>query len=171
MIIALIVLMLVVVGMMANFKGEVLNRNNINQNKKNENNANENNANREKVLNIVNNFGSKLQLVSLLAPEDTLKKSMQENYGSLVSDALIEKWIKDPLNAPGRLTSSPWPDRIEILSISKLSGDAYEVKGEIIEITSQEKGTQKAAARRPITLIVKNKNGWRIENVTLSSYE
>jgi len=152
--------------MIANPTKVVLNKNNINQNK-----TDENSANIEKVANLVKNFGSKLQLVSLLAPEDILKKSMEENYGSLVSEALIEKWIKDPLNAPGRLTSSPWPDRIEIISIVKLSKDTYEVKGEIIEVTSQEKGTAKAAAKRPIKLIVKNENRWLIEDVNLSAYK
>ncbi|KOA20016.1 hypothetical protein CLHOM_15810 [Clostridium homopropionicum DSM 5847] len=153
-------------GMITNSTKVVLNETNINQNK-----TDENSPSIERVANLVKNFGSKLQLVSLLAPEDILKKSMKENYGSLVSEALIEKWIKDPLNAPGRLTSSPWPDRIEIISILELSKDTYEVKGEIIEVTSQEKGTPKAAAKRPIKLIVKNENGWLIEDVILSPYE
>lgn len=79
---------------------------------------------------------------------------MQENYGDYVSPALLAKWLNDPLNAPGRLTSSPWPDRIEILSIEPLSEYAYEVEGEIIEITSVEKASGGVAAKRPITFVV-----------------
>ncbi|MHB8280613.1 MAG: hypothetical protein ACYDIA_23660 [Candidatus Humimicrobiaceae bacterium] len=97
---------------------------------------------------------------------------MQENYGNLVSQALIKEWINDPPNAPGRLTSSPWPDRIEILSTEKLSEDTYEVKGEIIEITSVEKMSGGVAAKRPITLALKKiENSWLIDDVTLGAYE
>ena len=127
---------------------------------------------KEAVVSTVEGFGSKLQTVSLLAPKDIVEKSMQENYGNLVSQALIEEWISDPLNALGRRTSSPWPDRIEILSIEKLSEDAYEVKGEIIEITSVEKLSGGVAAKRAITLAVKKiENRWLIDDVTLGAYE
>jgi len=118
------------------------------------------------ITSVVENFGQKLQSVSLLAPEDVLKKSMQENYGEFVSPALIEQWLKDPINAPGRLTSSPWPDRIEILSIEKISEKAYEVKGEIIEITSAD--NNEIAAKRPIILEVAETGGkWLVNNANI----
>ena len=136
--------------------------------KKNQEFINEN----EVVSSIAKDFGSKLQTVSLLAPKDIVAKSMQESYGNLVSQALIEKWISDPLKAPGRLTSSPWPDRINILDIAKSSKDMYEVKGEIIEITSVEKANGGVAAKRPITLVVKkNESHWLIDDVTLGTYK
>ncbi|HYF83618.1 MAG TPA: hypothetical protein VEB00_11400 [Clostridia bacterium] len=126
----------------------------------------------EAAASLVEGFGSKLQLVSLLAPKDIVEKSMKENYGNFVSEALIAKWISDPLNAPGRLTSSPWPDRIEVLSIVKLSEDTYEVKGKIIEVTSTEKESGGIAAKRPITLMIKKfNNNWLIDDVTLGAYE
>lgn len=129
-------------------------------------------ANQKAVKDLVENFGKKFQMVSLQAPEDVLKKSMQENYGDFVSQALLAKWISDPLNAPGRKVSSPWPDRIEIQSIKKLAENKYEVKGEIIEITSVEKEKGGAAAKQPITLIVeKINNKWLINDVTLGAYE
>lgn len=122
------------------------------------------------VSSIVENFGKKLQLVSLLGPEDVLEKSMQENYGEFVSPALIEQWLEDPINAPGRLTSSPWPDRIEILSIEKISEEAYEVKGEIIEVASLE--NNEPVNKRPITLAVEKIDGkWLINNANLGEYE
>jgi hypothetical protein len=126
----------------------------------------------EAVSSLVEGFGSKLQAVSLLAPKDILEKSMRENYGEFVSETLIAKWISDPLSATGRLTSSPWPDRIEILSLGKLSEDTYKVKGKIIEITSTEKESGGIAAKRPITLVVKKiNNNWLIDDVMLGSYE
>lgn len=124
------------------------------------------------VASLVEDFGSKLQKVSLQAPRDIVKKSMQENYGDFVSPALLAERINDPSNAPGRLTSSPWPDRIEILSIEPLSEYAYEVEGEIIEITSVEKASGGVAAKRPITLVVKKiENRWLIDAATLGAYE
>lgn len=123
------------------------------------------------VKNVVKSFGDRLQLVSLQAPKDIVEKSIQENYGSLASPALLVKWKKDPENAPGRMVSSPWPDRIEILDIKKLSENVYEVKGEIIEITSVEKVKGGFAAKRTITLTIKNiGNRWLIDEVTLGSY-
>jgi hypothetical protein len=125
----------------------------------------------EKVTKLIKDFGSKLQMVSLLAPSDTIKKSMQESYGKYVLPELLDKWANDPLNAPGRLTSSPWPDRIEIFSIVKDAENAYQVKGEIVEITSAEKPGTGAAARRPVTLTVKKQEDqWRISDVKMEPY-
>lgn len=124
------------------------------------------------VTGLVEDFGKKLQTVSLLAPKDILNKSMQENYGTFVSPALITQWLSDPENAPGRMVSSPWPDRIEIKSNKRLSDYSYEVKGEIIEITSVEKVNGGVAAKRPITLLVKKTdNHWLIDAATLDAYE
>ncbi|KUO75258.1 MAG: hypothetical protein APF77_22340 [Clostridia bacterium BRH_c25] len=127
---------------------------------------------RETAAALVESFGSKLQSVSLQAPKDIVEKRMQENYSDFVSEALLAQWINDPINAPGRLTSSPWPDRIEILTIGELPEYAYEVKGEIIEITGTENARGRIAAKRPITLVIKEiGNGWLIDGVTLGAYE
>lgn len=130
-----------------------------------------NEADKEAVAAVVEGFGKKLQSVSLLAPKDILEESMKENYGNFVSQELIGKWISDPLNAPGRLTSSPWPDRIEILTVEKSSENEYEVKGEIIEVTSTEKTESGVSAKRPITLTVKKfDERWLIAEVILGDY-
>lgn len=124
------------------------------------------------VASLVDDFGRKLQSVWLQAPRDIVSKSIQENYGDFVSPALLAEWQNNLQNAPGRVVSSPWPDRIEILSIGKLSEHAYQVKGEIIEMTSMEKVSGGAAAKRPITLVVKKiGNRWLIDAATLGAYE
>ncbi|MEN6348718.1 MAG: hypothetical protein ABFD08_04880 [Syntrophomonas sp.] len=118
---------------------------------------------------LVAEFGTKLSMVSLQAPSDVAAKNIQENYSSYVSPGLIADWTKDPLKAPGRLTSSPWPDRIEVLSMTKVSADSYEVKGEVIEVTSQEKTSGGAAAKYPIALQVKKlDNRWVIDSVVVN---
>lgn len=128
-------------------------------------------ADKTAVTKVVESFGKKLQMVSLLAPKDELEKSMKENYGEYVSQELIEEWLNDPENAPGRLTSSPWPDRIEIKTVEKEEEGEYKVTGEIIEITSTEQAGG-AAAKRPITLEVeKEGERWLIDEVTLGEYE
>lgn len=127
---------------------------------------------KEEIKRLVESFGSKLQYVSLLAPKDILEKDMQEHYGEYVSKQLIEKWVNDPMNAPGRQVSSPWPERIEIISINKVAEATYEVQGEIIEITSVEKQNGGFAVKRPITLIVKKiDDHWLIVDVELGKYE
>ena len=131
-----------------------------------------NNADTKTVTNLVKSFGSKLQNFSLLASKDVIEKEMKKNYGVLVTPKLLSKWIVDPLSAPGRLTSSPWPDRIEVKTVNEISSNEYEVKGEIIEITSVEKVNGGYAAKRPVTLKVKKAdNQWLINEVSLGAYE
>lgn len=131
----------------------------------------ENQNNDETTVNrVVENFGKRLQFVSLLGSEDVLEESMQENYGEYVSQTLLEQWLKEPISAPGRLTSSPWPDRIEIFNTDKVSEKAYKVKGEIVEIATSE-GSD-IAATRTITLTVEKIGGtWLINNANLGEYE
>jgi len=127
---------------------------------------------KDTVARLVKDFGSRLQAVPLQASKDIVTKSMQEKYSGLVSPTLLAQWQNDPLKAPGRLVSSPWPDRIQILTIKQTSEKAFEVKGQIIEITSTEKTSGGYAARRPINLVVeKIDNHWLINAVTLGEYE
>jgi len=127
---------------------------------------------KNEVAAVVKSFGERLQLVSLQGPAKNVAQDMQENYGTLVSPALLKRWQNAPLEAPGRMVSSPWPDRIEIKSVKKITSDSYLVEGEIIEITSVEKISGGAAATRPINLTVKKIGGkWLIDEVTLGDYE
>jgi hypothetical protein len=104
------------------------------------------------VRHLVTEFGSRLKNVSLLATEDTVKNSIRENYGDLVSPALLGKWHSDVNQAPGRVTSSPWPERIDITAMEKLSDSRYLIKGEVIAMTSVELVNGGVAGRSPVTL-------------------
>lgn len=90
---------------------------------------------------------------------------MREHYAFYVSPALLEAWRNDPASAPGRLTSSPWPDRIEIRSAEKTADGAYRVEGDIIETASAEGNEDgEPAAKLPVTLEVRNIDGrWLID--------
>lgn len=116
------------------------------------------------VTSLIEAFGQKLQHVSLLAPDDVVRESIEEHYGDFVSPALLEKWLDDPSTAPGRLVSSPSPERIEILGMEKVADDQYDVEGEVIEVTSVE--SDGAANKYPITLQVKHiEDQWLIDDV------
>lgn len=129
-------------------------------------------AEKNEVIKFVQGFGGQLKMVSLLAPEDILKETMNEYYGDYASAQLIEKWLKDPVAAPGRLTSSPWPGRIDVLTVEKTAENEYVVKGNIIEFTSVEMEEGGIAAKREITLNVKKTDGrWIIVDAKLGDYE
>ncbi len=148
-------------------------------------------AERQEVKSLVEAFGQKLKMVSLLAPEQDVRNSLQTHYGEFVSPSLLEKWQNDPEQAPGRLVSSPWPERIDVLAVEKTADDRYRVEGEIIELASAGSGnaggneadakagetagadTESAAvaAKRAITLeIGKFDDRWLIDAVELGAY-
>lgn len=124
------------------------------------------------IVMLVQEFGRRLKQVSLLAAEDMVYESMKENYTDLVvSFELFEEWISDPESAPGRLTSSPWPDRIEIDSIERLSEGKYQVEGYVIEVTSMELERCGTSLYRPIVIEVHEiKNHWLIASVKVGPY-
>jgi hypothetical protein len=115
------------------------------------------------VKNVVENFGKVLKNVSLLAPKETVTQGIEQNYKDFVASDLLAKWETDPSEAPGRLTSSPWPDRIDIMAINKINADSYEVSGNVVEMTSQEVVDGGIAGRYPVMVKVeKINNKWLI---------
>jgi hypothetical protein len=115
-------------------------------------------AGHDAIAKLVRDFGSKLQLVSLLAPRELVAQSMRQHYAPFVAPALLQQWIENPPSAPGRRVSSPWPDRIEIRSVKPDGPDRYGVDGEVVEMTSAGE-----ADRTAVRLVVERIDGaWRI---------
>lgn len=109
---------------------------------------------------VVTDFGSKLQQVSLLSAEAS--SSMASMYGPYVDTALLSAWQKDPRHAPGRLTSSPWPDRIEVVSIAP-QGSGFVVQGAVVLMTSEEKEKGGYVGFVPVMIqIVPEDGSWHI---------
>lgn len=79
-------------------------------------------AQEQRVRAVVADLGVRLKNVSLLSP--SAAQDMAREYGKYVAPELLARWQSDPSQAPGRLTSSPWPERIDILSLQK-SGKVY----------------------------------------------
>ena len=124
------------------------------------------------VTSVVETFGRRLRMVPLLASEMILTDRMQKYYGDLVTTDLIAYWIYSPRDAPGMIVSDPWPDHIEIHTVSAASGNRYMVTGKIVEVTNEAVQNGPAIARRDITLYLKNTaGGWRISNVQLGEYD
>jgi len=114
---------------------------------------------------VVLRFGERLQRVSLLAPDSLLRASIRSEYGAFVSPALLESWLARPTNAPGRLTSSPWPAGIEIsgTSAAPSAGTPQIVYvGSIVERTSSTPPGS-SSGKTPIRItLVRGPQGWRI---------
>lgn len=109
---------------------------------------------------VVIDFGAKLQEVSLLAPDAS--STIESTYRPYVSEGLLKQWQAHPEGAPGRLTSSPWPDRIEVLSMSS-QGSGYVVQGAIVLMTSEEKAKGGYVGFVPVMIqLIPEGGGWRI---------
>lgn len=116
-----------------------------------------------KIQAVVEGFGLRLRNVSLLAPEETVRADIEHEYGPYVDEKLITAWQLAPLDAPGRLTSSPWPARINIETITKINSSKYSVQGTMIELSSAEETSGSIAASYPVTLTVEKIDGaWLI---------
>ena len=121
------------------------------------------------VRTVVDDFGKYLKNVSLESP--TVSNEIEANYQSFLTPQLLNAWKTDPSKALGRLTSSPWPDRIDIEEITKISDNQYLVKGKIIEITSVEEVQGGVADERNVEIsVVKLNDKWLIDNATVGSY-
>ena len=101
-------------------------------------------------------FGNQLNAVSTLSP--AAAEEIQNAYGPYVSEELLAAWIANPETAPGRATSSPWPDHIEIDAVTQNEIGAYEVAGRVMLMTSAGD-----AGSVPVALTVENtERGYRI---------
>lgn len=125
---------------------------------------------RQDIIVSIEDFGHKLQLVSLQAPPENIRQSIQDHYSGLITPVLLAQWQADPTKALGRTVSSPWPDRIEVLGLDKASSDSYAVKAQIILITSLEKVNGGIAARQPVDLVISRVGTqWLIDKVSLGT--
>jgi hypothetical protein len=84
----------------------------------------------------IEEFASKFELVQVSAPKAVAAKSIKDNYSSFVSPEVLAAWEKNPLQAPGRLTSTPSAQKIDIKELSKKEDGSYESQGEILEVSN-----------------------------------
>ncbi|MBI5645171.1 hypothetical protein HY970_03665 [Candidatus Kaiserbacteria bacterium] len=112
--------------------------------------------------NVVVDFGQELQNVSLHADPDVVREGIREHYAPYVTENLLETWLDTPNRAPGRLTSSPWPARIEVRSATR-QGSGYIVQGNVVLMTSAEVEHGGNAGLVPFIMQVTKEGGkWKI---------
>jgi hypothetical protein len=107
------------------------------------------------IASLVENFGKALVKVDKIAPEEEIAKSVKAYYTPFLTPDLLSEWTSHPEKALGRMGSSPWPDRIEILSIEKIDEYTVRVKGNVVWVASGGNGTLKVTEKVPISLVVK----------------
>lgn len=118
----------------------------------------------------VGEFGTKLQMVSLLMPPQDVASQMNFHYSSYITPKLLTAWQADPGSAIGRSTSSPWPDRIEVVSVSPIGNNQFQVEGNVIEVTNADTPLEPAAVY-PVTFIVEERDGeYFIAGMTKGAY-
>lgn len=118
------------------------------------------------VREVVTGFGEKLQQVSLLAPAETVAAAMDEHYRDYVAPELLATWKANPESALGRRTSSPYPERIDVVSVTQEGEGRYRAEGNIIEVTSTG-----PAAAQPVTLTLEEADGsWMITSAEAGQY-
>jgi hypothetical protein len=115
-------------------------------------------------LSLVASFGDELRSVSLLAPPAELAKEMDQHYAIFVHPDLLAKWKADPSLAPGRRTSSPYPDRIDVLNATKNPDGTFTVNGNIIEVARGAEGPQLVSFTKARFTLTLGPDGWQITN-------
>lgn len=109
------------------------------------------------VRSVAEEFGLQFKNVSLLAQD--APDQIEAYYAPYITEDLLADWQADPAQAPGRLTSSPWSDRIEIETIEQVDSEEYIVLGLIVEVTSDNQ----TANSVPIEFtIIKIDSAWLI---------
>ncbi len=121
------------------------------------------------VRDVVTKFGTKLQMVSLLAPTEVRQGTMEKYYSEYVAPELLITWLPEGAEALGRYASSPWPDHIKIQNV-RLAGNEYIVDADVIEMTNTDGGTE-IAATYPIALTLQKREGkWMITSMEKGAY-
>lgn len=120
---------------------------------------------------MVTEFGTKLQMVPLLAPTAQRKAAMELYYAPYVALELLAAWAPEAsVTALGRYSSSPWPERIEIVSVQKVSPTTYQVEGNVIEVATYASSTPVAAVY-PVGLTIKKEGpNYRITAARKGAY-
>ncbi len=106
------------------------------------------------VRTVVLEFGKRLRSVAVLAPKAVAAAAMDQAYANFVAQDLLATWKGNPEKAPGKLTSSPSPERIDITSVKPAGREAYAVSGKVILLTDQERRSGGVFQANPVEITV-----------------
>lgn len=105
---------------------------------------------------LVQEFGTKLKNVPLTGEEQAVRDAIRKEYSAFLTPELLASFQGEPHDAPGRLMSSPWPEKIEITKVWPI-GQAFVVDAEIVYLTSKEVAEGGEAYREKISLAVQKR--------------
>ncbi len=113
---------------------------------------------------VATDFVAQLKNVSLAADDEELQSAIREYYAPYVTEELLAEWLEDPQSAPGRETSSPWPDRIFIKQVAQ-QGETYVINADVLYMTSVEEASPEEDASGVVVvtiLVMRTDDGWRV---------
>jgi hypothetical protein len=117
----------------------------------------------------VSAFGKAMRNVSITAATSTAGASFDANYGSLITPELLQQWKAEPSSALGRATSNPWPESINIVTVTANPGGSYAVQGNVVEVTTAN--PNEVAGVYPVTLVLEKRDtSWRIASAVKGAY-
>ncbi len=112
----------------------------------------------DKAVSTLVGFGKVLKMVPLASEPEAVRAAMRLHYKPYLTRELLSEWQQDPERAPGRRTSSPWPDGIEPQTVSQENG-SFVIRGDVLEITSEELVNGGAANRYPVVATLVEQDG------------
>jgi hypothetical protein len=98
-------------------------------------------------------FVSQLKNVPLTAETEDIRAAIERYYKPYVTEELLNQWLADPQSAPGRETSSPWPDRIFIKQVVP-QGETYVINADVLYMTSVEEATSEEDASGVVVVTI-----------------
>ena len=119
------------------------------------------------IYQVVGEFGARLKDVVITTSDQDVITAVDFNLKGFITNRLYQVFVQDKIRIPGRYVSSPWPERIEIVSVQMLDSGSYTVNGSQIVMTDDTLAHGGNAGETPITLTLKKVNGtWLIDDVT-----
>jgi len=125
------------------------------------------------ITQLVEAFGKTLKTVDTAGPEAYVSAQIQHTYAPFLTSTFLSELQRSPESAPGRTVSSPWPERIEIASMKRLDRHTYQVRGNIILMTSVEMVNGGNAGTQPVILTVRDSGeggAWLIDDLSFGTY-
>ncbi len=112
----------------------------------------------EAATKVLSGFGANLKNVPLLGDDAAVTTAIEENYGVYVTPELLTDWKENHSRAPGRVTSSPAPDRLGITSMTA-QGEGRIAVGEVILTTADGEVVDTVPF---VAQLIPTENGWKI---------
>ncbi len=121
------------------------------------------------IARLIDDFGKSLKQVNLSASEEIRNKQIEDYCRFYLAPQLLEKWKENPELALGKRTSSSWPEKIEIDSLTFFKDKAL-IEAHLIEMTS-EGASERKALEIELTLKDSLARKWIISDIRIKEEE